>query len=294
MKKIIYILAALILGASCEKLDLFPQSEAALSEKEVFSTYEGYHGFFLKCYLAMVCESQGSGHGGDDLSGWDAGRSTFLRALYWSQEATSDEMYNRSGSGYGLRNATALNWEPGTQFPAWLYYRCYLIITYTNDLLRRTEESVLKENGVYDDCKADVAYWRAEARFIRAYMYYILMDSFGDVGFVDDSVPNGTYPVQKPRREIYEFIVSELEDIQDELIPAGQRIWGRANQASAWFLLARSTPVPRMIMARHSPTARRSWRATLSSSRPTTSRTSSQTTAPPGRSSGVSRRRPTT
>lgn len=45
MKKIIYILAALILGASCEKLDLFPQSEAALSEKEVFSTYEGYHGF---------------------------------------------------------------------------------------------------------------------------------------------------------------------------------------------------------------------------------------------------------
>ena len=242
MKKIFYavITAAITLAVSCEKLDLFPETEAALSEKEVFSTYEGYHGFFLKCYQAMVCETQGSGHGGDDLSGWDAGRSTFIRALYWSQEATSDEMYNRSGSGYGLRNATALNWEPGTQFPAWLYYRCYLIITYANDLLRRTEEDVLKENGVYEACKNDVGYWRAEARFIRAYMYYILMDSFGDIGFVDDSVPNGTFPVQKPRKEIYDFIVSELEAIEGEMIPAAQRIWGRANQASAWFLLART------------------------------------------------------
>ena len=242
MKKIFYavLTAALALAVSCEKLDLFPETEAALSEKEVFSTYEGYHGFFLKCYQAMVCETQGSGHGGDDLSGWDAGRSTFIRALYWSQEATSDEMYNRSGSGYGLRNATALNWEPGTQFPAWLYYRCYLIITYANDLLRRTEEDVLKENGVYEACKNDVGYWRAEARFIRAYMYYILMDSFGDIGFVDDSVPNGTFPVQKPRKEIYDYIVSELEAIEGEMIPAGQRIWGRANQASAWFLLART------------------------------------------------------
>ena len=242
MKKIFYafITAALALAVSCEKLDLFPETEAALSEKEVFSTYEGYHGFFLKCYQAMVCESQGSGHGGDDLSGWDAGRSTFIRALYWSQEATSDEMYNRSGSGYGLRNATALNWEPGTQFPAWLYYRCYLIITYANDLLRRTEEDVLQENGVYEACKNDVGYWRAEARFIRAYMYYILMDSFGDIGFVDDTVPNGTFPVQKPRKEIYDYIVSELEAIEGEMIPASQRIWGRANQASAWFLLART------------------------------------------------------
>ena len=63
MKKIFYAIAALALmmSVSCEKLDLFPESEAALSENEVFSTYEGYHGFFLKCYLAMVCESQGSG-----------------------------------------------------------------------------------------------------------------------------------------------------------------------------------------------------------------------------------------
>ena len=241
MKKILYAIcaAALLLTVSCENLDLFPESEAALSENEVFSTYEGYHGFFLKCYLAMVCESQGSGHGGDDLSGWDAGRSTFLRALYWSQEAPSDEMYNRSGSGYGLRNATAMNWEPGTQFPMWLYYRCYLIISYTNDLLRRTTESQLKDNGVYEACKNEVGYWRAEARFIRAYMYYLLMDNFGDVGFVDETSPNGAYPVQWARKDLYAWLTAELEDIQDDLMPASQRVWGRANAASAQFLLAR-------------------------------------------------------
>ena len=56
MKKILYAIcaAALLLTVSCENLDLFPESEAALSENEVFSTYEGYHGFFLKCYLAMA------------------------------------------------------------------------------------------------------------------------------------------------------------------------------------------------------------------------------------------------
>ena len=241
MKKILYAIcaAALLLTVSCENLDLFPESEAALSENEVFSTYEGYHGFFLKCYLAMVCESQGSGHGDADLSGWDAGRSTFLRALYWSQEAPSDEMYNRSGSGYGLRNATAMNWEPGTQFPMWLYYRCYLIISYTNDLLRRTTESQLKDNGVYEACKNEVGYWRAEARFIRAYMYYLLMDNFGDVGFVDETSPNGAYPVQWARKDLYAWLTAELEEIQDDLMPASQRVWGRANAASAQFLLAR-------------------------------------------------------
>lgn len=241
MKKILYAIfsVAMFLCVSCENLDLFPESDAALSENEVFATYEGYHGFFLKCYQAMVCETQGDGHGGDDLSGWDAGRSTFLRALYWSQEATTDEMFNRSGSGYGLRLATEMSWNAGTQFPAWVYYRCYLIVSYANEFLRRTEESTLKANGVWDECKDEVGYWRAEIRFIRAYMYYILMDNFGDIGFVDETVPNGTFPVQYERADIYKFVVDELEDIQDDLMPASARIFGRANQASAWFLLAR-------------------------------------------------------
>ena len=241
MKKILLAISAAFLTmgifSSCEKLDLQPKSDTSLMEDEVFSSYDGYHGFFLKLYSSMAVAGQG-GDGGNDVS-WDGGRSVYLRALYWVQECPTDILITRTGNGYGMPQTISLDWTTGTEFHQYFYYRAYIIIAMCNEFLRQSEESVMQSRGVWDQCKDEVGYWRAEARFIRAYQYYLLCDLYGSVGWVDDSTPNGTYPVQKTRTEIFNYIESELLAIEGEMMPSGKKVFGRANQASIWFLLSK-------------------------------------------------------
>lgn len=240
MKKLFrYLLFLLILStfASCEKLDLQPTSSTALMEDQVYSTYEGYHGVFLKIYSAMAVAGQG-GAGGNDVT-WDGGRSVYLRSLFWVQEAPSDLIIYRTGTGYGIPSTVSLNWTTGTEFPQYFYYRAYIIIALCNEFLRKTEKGVMEKYGVWEAAKNDVDYWRAEARFVRAYQYYLLCDLYGSVGWVDDSSPNGTYPVQKTRKEIFEYVEKELLDIEGKMAPSNKKVFGRTNQAAAWFLLAK-------------------------------------------------------
>ncbi len=233
----IALAGATLVLSSCEKLDLEPESSTSLTENEVLSSWDGYHGLFLKLYAAMATKGQG-GDGGNDIS-WDGGRSVYLRALFWTQEAPTDIIIYRTGSGYGIRQTTSMDWTTGTEFPQYVYYRAYIIIAMCNDFLRKTEDDVLESHGVKDAVKDDVGYWRAEARFLRAYQYYQLCDLYGSVGWVDDSSPNGTYPQQRTRKEIFEYIESELLDIEDDMLPSSKAVWGRANQTACWFLLSR-------------------------------------------------------
>lgn len=241
MKKIFYYFVFLAATAmfllSCEKLDLQPTSTTALMENQVYSSYEGYHGVFLKIYSAMAVAGQG-GTGGNDVS-WDGGRSVYLRSLFWVQEAPSDLIVYRTGAGYGIPSTVTLNWTTGTEFPQYFYYRAYIIIAMANEFLRKTEKTVMEKYGVWEQAKNDVDYWRAEARFVRAYQYYQLCDLYGSVGWVDESSPNGTYPVQKTRKEIFDYVEKELLDIENKMMPSNKKVFGRANQAAAWFLLSK-------------------------------------------------------
>lgn len=240
MKKYIAILIgfALFTFSSCEKLDLQPTSETALMEDDVFTTYDGYYGSFLKLYSSMAVSGQGGAAGKNDIS-LDRGRSAYTRALFWVQEACSDIILYRTEEGAGMRSSVTLDWTSGTEYPQYIYYRAYITIAVANEFLRKTERSVIDDYGMWDSIKDDVDYWRAEARFVRAYQYYLLGDLFGSVGWVDDSTPNGTYPEQKTRKEIFDYVEKELLDIQDKMMPSSKKLFGRANQASAWFLLSK-------------------------------------------------------
>ncbi len=240
MKKYILLTVSLFLVTlfSCENLDLQPTSETALMEDDVFTTYEGYHGSFLKIYSSMAVSGQGGAAGKNDIS-FDRGRSAYLRALFWVQEVCSDILLYRTEEGAGMRSTITLDWTSGTEYTQYLYYRAYITIAVCNEFLRKTEKSVIDSYGVWDKVKDDIEYWRAEARFVRAYQYYLLCDLYGSVGWVDDSKPNGTYPVQKTRKEIFEYVEQELLDVKDKMMPSSKKMFGRANQASAWFLLSK-------------------------------------------------------
>ncbi len=87
--------------------------------------------------------------------------------------------------------------------------------------------------------RAQIATYRAEARFLRALSYWHGIDLFGSIPLVTEDNPiGGPLPTQSTRAQIYDFIVSELNDIRSSLPAAGPSSYGRATPAAADMLLA--------------------------------------------------------
>jgi hypothetical protein len=69
----------------------------------------------------------------------------------------------------------------------------------------------LSARGVDASLQAEIATFRAEARFLRAYSYYNLMDLFGNVPITTENDPVGFfYPEQKNKGRGFAFVESEL------------------------------------------------------------------------------------
>lgn len=214
-KLVTVCLLAVSLFASClGDLDTLPLDDNELTGEMVYSTPEGYIGMIAKCYAALIQTGQKGGDGGDgDVSGIDEGYSGYTRALFYLQEACTDEIVFQSGGSKGVRAMLYLNWDASTEIVGYPYYRLFMTINYCNEFLRECTESKLQERGVYEALKDEYQYYCAEARFIRAYSYSMLCDLYGSTPFVDETMEVGDMPEQATREEIYNFVVSELEEL---------------------------------------------------------------------------------
>ncbi len=91
--------------------------------------------------------------------------------------------------------------------------------------------------SIPDDEKEQVL---AEIRGVRAYWYYILVDAYGNVPIVTDFL-DVTQPSTRSRKEVYEFILSELNDIKDKLRDDGANSssYGKFTKGAACTILAK-------------------------------------------------------
>ena len=80
----------------------------------------------------------------------------------------------------------------------------------------------------------------AEAKVLRSFFYYLLIDDFGDVPFfTDNNTPSDQIP-QASRKEVYNFIVKELKENAELLSNTkGGEYYGRFNKWAAYTLLAK-------------------------------------------------------
>ena len=225
----------LCLTTSCmSDLDTLPLDDNQLTGNVVYSTADGYRSVLAKCYASLIQTGQKGGDGGDgDVNGIDEGYSGYTRCLFYLQEASTDEVIFHAGSGHGTLSMYQMNWNASTKVVSYPYYRLYMAINYCNEFLRNSETL---PSGVQLD---DIASMRAEARLIRAYCYSMICDLYGDAPFVDDTQDLGIIPEQKSRREIFDYVVSEVNALVNDLPEAGKKQYGRVDQAAAWFLLAR-------------------------------------------------------
>ena len=209
MKKILSILCAALLAASCHFLDEQPKDQT--DESRIVSDVRSL-------YLATLGDLYarfGSDQSGEGIAGTD-------RGSYDTQTFTTDEAMipTRGADWYdgGLwERLFKHEWETG-EAPfknAWNYL--YGMVVQSNRSLARLER--FRETVKDDPFFIEMYYstYKAELRAVRAFMYYYLLDLFGRVPIVKDEEVRLSDVGQSRRSEVFGFVRTELEEILPDL-----------------------------------------------------------------------------
>lgn len=200
----------------CQDNPLTTTPENILTEDQVFASQDLAEGL-LSNYYARLPQTK-------DLSGFPIRWARFDEAL-WSAGGTPPE----------------LQWGP---YPIWLNNLWggesgYSLIRDLNAFINKVRNS--QELG--EDTRTRFA---AEARFLRAFMYFELVKRMGGVPLITEVFtyegPESVSQLQFPRaseKTIYDFVSSEIEAIKDDLPQTGDS-QTRANRWTALALKSRA------------------------------------------------------
>lgn len=244
MKKIISITTVLagllIMFNSCMKdLDTVPLDKDVTTAATVFDNPDAYKQVLAKLYAGLAVSGQQGPAGNGDISGIDEGFGQYLRGLWYMQELTTDEAVI-AWNDQTIKDLHWQTWGSSDVFISAFYYRVFYQISACNEFIRETTDEKLDDRGVSGSLRADVEYFRAEARFLRALSYWHAMDHFGNVPFVTEEDAVGAFfPEQISRASLFNYIESELKAIESLMVDAGMNEYGRADKGAVWALLAK-------------------------------------------------------
>lgn len=239
MKKIYIILTAAFLTACVNDLDTLPPVNALPIADNVYGkTEDTYLEGLSFLYFQFVTNDL------TDLQQMDGGASELLRAFWSVQETTADAAKCSWENDAWVRALNTNTWTSEQNDAVYaVYVRTLQGIAYINEYLRQTTPDKLAARDVPADVVQSVNSFRDEARFLRAYFYWMALDCFGNVPFSTENTPfGGTYtPPQATRAEIFNFCVSELQSLlsDNSSMPAPRSRYPRADRGSAAGLLAR-------------------------------------------------------
>ncbi|MBO6213148.1 RagB/SusD family nutrient uptake outer membrane protein [Algoriella sp.] len=214
---------------SCQDdLDLDPIDPDMVTENQVFSNPQEAKAALGKIYASLSLTGQEGPAGQPDIVGIDEGTSQYTRLMFYLNELTTDEAIVGWGDA-GLPNLHAMNWGASNPFIEAMYFRLAQTVSFSNSFIEKAEALGEKD--------AEVKKFIAEARFIRAYAYYNLMDMFANVPLV--TKVSLELPKQNNRQEIYTFVETELKDLEVQLAEPKSNEYGRVDKVAAYALLSR-------------------------------------------------------
>ena len=219
MKKIIYIglfISVLLPDMGCKK-QLQEENHSNLTV-DFFSTAQGVNNGLLAAYAGLR-----------DLYGPEEGIEVFTNL-------GCDEM--RLANGNRTTNAVTYNtsFNSSNEFSSWIWNNSYIFINTCNGLV----DYGSKVTGIPDATKKELI---AEAKFLRAFYYFHLVQLFGGVTLnTHFSTAPGTSASRANLSDCYDFIVSDLQaavtDLNTSPVQGGVEP-GRATKAAAKHLLAK-------------------------------------------------------
>ena len=241
MKHIAWIAAgaSMLFTACIGDLDTLPLNPSDSTSETVYGADEsGYIAGLTKLYFNFVSNET------TDLQVSDAGASELVRAFWTVQEVTSDACKCAWENDAWVRTMNTNTWSDADNDATYaVYVRTLQGIAYTNEYLRQTASDRLSDRGVSSELAAKIQGFRAEARFLRAYFYWMALDVFGDVPFTTENSPfgGGVNPKQASRKDVFDYCISELTALaaDDSPMPAARSNYPRADKGAVLGLLAR-------------------------------------------------------
>ncbi len=215
LNKIILPAAALVSVTGCfAELDLQPIDS---------DTPSHYFSDSTSCAKALVgCYDALSKHSENLFTG--AENSQFC---IWN---ITDEMYNNAaGTGPKVYSYTS-----GYSVNQSMYRQLYVAIQRCSQLLHYLPD--------VDINPEDKAVMDGEARFIRAFCYFNLVQNWGRVPLITDAVEdvNNPYADQAEEADIYDFVIREMTTAESEVLPITEYgFGGRVNKSAVRAMLAR-------------------------------------------------------
>lgn len=234
MKKILSLLIIAASTFSCTDLDLSPRNGATADF--TFIDVQSYKEYMAKIYGAYMLTGQDGPAGDADLSLVnDEGFTSYMRAYWKAQQITTDETHLTWTDG-GIQDMNMHQWTSENQFVRVLYYRLALIISLSNDFLAQATPAKLAEKGLSATDVQTIEEFSYEVRFLRAMAYWHAIDLFRNVPLVTKITTDP--PSQASPQQVFDFIESELNDVES-LLPAPQaNEYGRVDQGAVWMLKA--------------------------------------------------------
>ena len=223
-KSFLYILSLSIVVSCHDDLNQSPIDPDSFTEENVFASVNEAKGALAKLYASLALTGQNGPAGSPDIADIDEGFSQFSRMLFNLNEITTDHAVVGWGDP-GLPDLHGMYWSSSNDFTEAMYYRLAQAVSFSNSFIKNASELSGEEVSVFV----------AEARFLRAYAYYNLLDLYGNVPLTTEI--STELPTQSNRTELFNFIESELMDIESTLLASNE--YGRVDNIAAHALLSR-------------------------------------------------------
>lgn len=219
MNKIKFIILFVCTCLAVTSCDFLEKDPTKLTPEVYFNNEAEASAFLTGVYGPLISQNLYGGEmymhqvAGDDLAHYGGGRPAY------------------SNGAISCRNATASS----TPFSN-IWYTLYVGIDRANTFLEHIDNTP----EINDRTRAQ---YKSEARFLRAYYYFMLVQHWGDVPFKTSStqsVSNLNIP-RTDKAVIYDFITKEMTECADGLKTAAELGFkpGRISRSTAWGIVAR-------------------------------------------------------
>ncbi len=219
MKKQILILIFMVfLISSCETNDLELSNPTAISTTTFPTNLEELKGGVNATYSPL--QTQG----------------LYGRYLFYMYDYMGDDVQTERGTPdlLAFKNFTFR----ASNNDIFLYWKnAYIGVSRANFILDKQDNIAALDAGEVSQEMKDK--FIGEAKFLRAYYYFLLVERFGDIPLYtpENLDPNGL--PRTPKEEIYQLIISDLTDAGSKLLLKSEEEPGRATKGAAYALLGK-------------------------------------------------------
>lgn len=247
IKNIVVVAGLFLSTTSCiNDLEVKIDDPELFTSEQFYSNPNSYKQFLAKIYGGLAVTGQKSPTGDSDLGaekdgGVNEGFGQYLRGYWQLQELTTDEAIIAWGESDNptIKDLNFNTWNADNVFTEAFFARVFFQISLANEFLRETTDDKLNSRGVSDQLKNEIKRYRAEVRFLRAFSYYNAVDIFGKMPFFTENDQIGVKPPMQSREFVFNYIISELNEINGDLAAPKTNQYGRVDQVAAWMLKAK-------------------------------------------------------